>query len=414
MSFQKPKSIEKSCYKYKETWSPVNDLLPEQVTIGSNNKIWFICFVCNHEYQQSPKSKSTKGSGCRYCVNNLRCGNCNMCLDNSCFRYKNIWSDKNKEKCEQIAISSNKKFLFNCDICSHDYQQAPSNKLYRGSGCPYCNNKLRCGNCDHCLKNSCFRYKELWSDKNKENCEKIALSCHKKFLFNCDTCNHEYEQSPNDKTHRGSGCPYCNNKLRCGDCEHCLKNSCFRYKEIWSDKNKENCGEIALQSNKKFLFNCDTCKHEYEQSPNDKTNKGQDCPFCINKNELKVANFLKEQRIKFKRQFSFENIKKYYDFYLPDFNLILEIDGDQHFRQVSNWVCSDVTMNNDIEKMKTGLEKSISFLRIYQPDIWEDKIDWKTVILKNLYKRTLPDITYVSSKTDIYDSHKNQPYEEIR
>jgi len=52
-----------------------------------------------------------------------------------------------------------------------------------------------------------------------------------------------------------------------------------------------------------------------------------------------------------------------------------------------------------------GVANSISFLRIYQPDIWEEKIDWKTIILKNLYKRTLPDITYISSNSDIYNVH---------
>ena len=183
-----------------------------------------------------------------------------------------------------------------------------------------------------------------------------------------------------------------------------IEKSCFIYKDIWSDKNKEKCEYVAISCNKKFIFNCLNCSHEYLQSPNSKT-LGSGCPYCVNKTELKVADFLKEQNIKFKRQFNIENIKKYYDFYLPDFDLILEIDGDQHFRQVSNWGCPDVTINNDIEKMKTGLENSISFLRIYQPDIWKDKIDWKTIILKNLYKRTLPDITYISSNSDIYNVH---------
>jgi very-short-patch-repair endonuclease len=408
----KPKSIEKSCYKYKDNWSYKNSISPELVSISSNKKYWFNCDICSHEYEQSPNSKS-KGAGCPYCVNQKRCGDCTMCLDNSCFRYKDEWSDNNKEKCEYVAISSGKKFLFNCLKCSHEYEQIPRDKTNKGVSCPYCANQKRCGGCERCLKNSCFIYKDTWSDNNKEKCEYVALSNGKKFWFNCLNCNHEYEQSPANKT-SGRGCPYCVNKLRCGDCETCLKNSCFRYKDDWSDKNKEKCEYVALSSVKKFLFNCDTCNHEYEQSPNHKTNLGAGCPYCVNKTELKVADFLKQQNIKFISQFKIENIRKYYDFYLPDFNLILEIDGNQHFKQVSNWGCSDVNMKNDIEKMKTGLAKSISFLRIYQPDIWEDKIDWKTVILKNLYKRTLPDISYVSSNNGIYDVHKVASYEEIK
>jgi very-short-patch-repair endonuclease len=323
-------------------------------------------------------------------------------IGKSCYIYKDIWSDKNELLPEMVAISSCKKFIFNCNRCSHDYQQTPNSKS-KGSGCRYCINKLRCGNCTMCLDNSCFIYKNIWSYKNKEKCEQIAISSGKKFLFNCGICNHEYEQRPSDKKTQGSGCSYCANKSRCGGCEICLKNSCFIYKDIWSDKNKEICEEIALSSHKKFLFNCLKCSHDYEQTPGNKS-KGADCPYCVNKTELKVTEFLKKQNIKFKRQFK---IKKYYDFYLPDFNLILEIDGDQHFKQVSNWGCPEETMNNDIEKMKTGLENSISFLRIYQPDIWKEKIDWKTVILKNLYIRTFPDISYVSSNYNIYDSHNS-------
>jgi very-short-patch-repair endonuclease len=332
MSFKKPKSIEKSCYIYRDTWSSKNDILPELVSISSNKKYWFNCFVCSHEYEQSPLNKTS------------------------------------------------------------------------GNGCPYCANKLRCGECDKCLKNSCFIYKEEWSDKNKEKCEYVAISSGKKYWFNCLKCSHEYEQTPNKKL-SGRGCPYCANQKRCGECERCLNNSCFRYKATWSDNNKEKCECVALNSNKKYWFNCLECSNEYEQSPGDKTNKGRGCPYCVNKTELKVTDFLKEQNIKFESQFKIKNIKKYYDFYLPDFDLILEIDGNQHFKQVSNWCCHEKTINNDIEKMKTGLENSLSFLRIYQPDIWGNKIDWKTTILKNLYKRTLPDISYVSSKTDIYNVH---------
>jgi very-short-patch-repair endonuclease len=400
MGFRKPKSIEKSCYIYKAIWSSKNDLLPEMVSISSKNKIWFNCLNCSHEYEQSP-AKKTLGSGCPYCANKSRCGGCEICLKKSCFRYKYNWSDKNKQKCEKIALQNNKKFWFNCDICSHEYEQSPLNKT-SGRGCPYCSNKLRCGKCQICLKNSCFIYKDEWSCKNKEKCEYVAISSHKKFIFNCLKCSHEYHQKPNSKT-SGKGCPYCSNQKRCGDCDICLKNSCFIYKKIWSDKNKEKYEDVAISSHKKFIFNCLKCSHEYEQTPNSKTNNGQGCPHCVNKTELKVADFLKQQSIKFISQFKIN--RKCYDFYLPDFNLILEIDGDQHFKQVSNWESHEQNMNNDIEKMKTGLAKSMSFLRIYQPDIWGDKIDWKTVILKNLYKRTLPDITYVSSKTDIYDSH---------
>jgi hypothetical protein len=323
-------------------------------------------------------------------------------IEKSCYIYKDIWSDKNEIEPQNVSVGSSKKILFNCLKCSHEYFQSPNKKIL-GRGCHYCSNKLRCGKCKSCLEKSCFIYKDIWSDKNKEDCKEVAISCHKKYWFNCEVCGHEYKQCPHSKK-SGSGCPYCANIKRCGKCEYCLENSCFRYKNIWSDKNKEYCEEVALYCHKKYLFNCLICKNTYIQSPSDKSS-GNQCSLCVNKTELKVLNFLKEQKINVKRQYKIKDIKKYYDFYLPDFALIIEIDGDQHFRQVSNWGCHEEAMKNDIQKMQTGMEDSISFLRIYQPDIYSGKIDWKTIILKNLYKRTLPDITYISSNSNIYDKH---------
>jgi len=400
MVFQKPKSIEKSCYIYKDIWSDKNEIEPEKVSIGSSKKLLFNCLKCSHEYFQSPKSKSS-GNGCPYCANKSRCGNCEHCLNNSCYRYKDIWSDKNIQRCENVAFNCHGKFWFDCSKCNHSYNQSISGNK---RGCPYCNNTIRCGNCERCLENSCFRYKDIWSVKNKEKCEAIALNSHEKFWFDCLKCNHSYDTTPNYKS-QGRHCPYCVNIKRCGSCEFCLNNSCYRYKDIWSVKNNEKCEEIAPSDNKKYWFDCLKCKNTYEQTANDKTNKGASCPLCINKTESKVTNFLHEKNIIFKRQYKIKDIKKYYDFYLPDFYLIIEIDGDQHFSQVSNWGCHKETTKNDVQKMQTGIENSISFLRIYQPDIFNDKIDWKTIILKNLYKRTLPDITYISSNSNIYDKH---------
>jgi hypothetical protein len=229
-------------------------------------------------------------------------------IEKSCYIYKDIWSDKNKEKCEYVAIGSNKKFIFNCLKCSHDYEQSPDNKSSMGQGCPYCANQKRCGGCEHCLNNSCFRYKDIWSVKNNQECEYVAIGSRKKFLFNCLICGHEYLQSPNKKL-LGRACHYCSNQKRCGGCERCLNNSCYIYKDIWSNKNKEKCEYVAISCNKKFIFNCLNCSHEYLQSPNSKT-LGSGCPYCVNKTELKVADFLQEQNITFKSQFNISNIKK--------------------------------------------------------------------------------------------------------
>jgi very-short-patch-repair endonuclease len=257
------------------------------------------------------------------------------------------------------------------------------------------------------LEKSCNVYAIIWSNKNDISPDLVFISSNKKFWFNCNVCSHEYEQTPANKT-RGSGCPFCSNKKLCIDkyCSFCLPKSCNVYSNIWSPKNNKKSEEVAISSNKKYLFDCHKCDHNYEQTPNDKT-RGKGCPYCINKTERKVADYLKEQKIKFKKEFKIDN-KKRYDFYLPDFNLILEVDGDQHFRQVSNWKSCEYTIENDIQKMNTALENGFSVLRIYQPDIFNDIIDWKRFIKDNLYLRKISDITCKSSVAGIYNNHLEQ------
>jgi very-short-patch-repair endonuclease len=156
---------------------------------------------------------------------------------------------------------------------------------------------------------------------------------------------------------------------------------------------------------KKYWFKCNDCIIEYEQRPNGKTNKEAGCPRCVNKTEKKVGDYFNEYDIKFITQYQFSELKRYYDFCLPEFNLIIEIDGDQHFKQVGNWKSHEITLQNDIQKMKVAKEHGYSVLRIYQPDIWNEKVDWRQAILDNMYLRTIPDVTCISSIPEIYNNH---------
>lgn len=405
-----PKTLEKSCDRYKDIWSNKNELRADQVFISSGVKFWFDCPECSHSYEQRPSDK-TRGNGCPFCANKKICGNisCEFCLIKSCYKYKEIWNSKNELNPEKVISETVKKYTFDCIKCFHEYDQQPYSKK-SGTGCPYCakfNSKL-CGDksCLFCLPKSCYRYKDIWSKKNDKTPEQVSISNSTKYLFNCMDCNHFYSQSPQNKTNCGNGCPFCSNRKICGNinCLFCLPKSCNVYSDIWSSKNDKNPEQVSISNGTKYFFNCLDCSHEYYQTPANKTCLGRGCPTCKNKTERKVADFLKEINVKFKKEFKIDSNKRY-DFYLQDFNLIIEIDGEQHFRQVRNWKCHEKTIENDIKKMKTAIENGYSILRIYQPDIWKEKIDWKKYIKDNFYLRKTPTICYQASVFGTYDDH---------
>ena len=52
--------------------------------------------------------------------------------------------------------------------------------------------------------------------------------------------------------------------------------------KYWSNRNEKKPHEVALNSHKKFWFDCNECGHEFEIALNC-LNKGSWCSYCANK-----------------------------------------------------------------------------------------------------------------------------------
>lgn len=83
---------------------------------------------------------------------------------------------------------------------------------------------------------------------------------------------------------------------------------------------------------------CKICGHIW--SPIGRSLKnGQGCPSCIlSKGEIKVGHFLDNNNIVYIAQKTFDDCvykeKLRFDFYLPNHNILIEYDGEQHFKPV--------------------------------------------------------------------------------
>lgn len=126
-----------------------------------------------------------------------------------------------------------------------------------------------------------------------------------------------------------------------------------------------------------------TCKihGDFEQVA-DKHLHGHGCPSCINKTEGKLYNKLILCYSTIIRQLKNEwcsNKKKRqlpFDFCIPENKIIIELDGGQHFEQVSNWTSPEEQFENDKFKEKCANENGYSIIRILQEDVWNDTYDW--------------------------------------
>ena len=113
----------------------------------------------------------------------------------------------------------------------------------------------------------------------------------------------------------------------------------------------------------------------------------QSCGCLISKGEQKIMQILQENNIIFERQKTFNNCifpntKAYakFDFYLPNFNILIEYDGIQHYQENFGWNTKESfekLQKRDLFKSEWCKINNIPLIRISYLDF--DKIDYSYI-----------------------------------
>lgn len=197
------------------------------------------------------------------------------------------WSNNNELKPSEISKGSSKHFYFNCDKCNHEFLMQ-LNVVTRGGWCNYCSNTKLCddNNCKICFDKSFASHEKskYWSSKNDVTPRHVFKVTAKKYLFKCNTCNHEFINNPSHVSN-GRWCPYCcvPQKQLCGskECSDCYNKSFASHEKsvYWSDKNEVKPEFVMKNGDKKIWFNCDKCNHDFETQIK-RVSKDGWCPYC--------------------------------------------------------------------------------------------------------------------------------------
>ena len=70
-----------------------------------------------------------------------------------------------------------------------------------------------------------------------------------------------------------------------------------------------------------------------------------------------------------------------FDFVIEALKVIIELDGPQHFKQVRNWMNPSKAYLRDRYKEYVAKQNGYTVIRILQEDAWEDRIEWKPLLL---------------------------------
>ena len=110
--------------------------------------------------------------------------------------------------------------------------------------------------------------------------------------------------------------------------------------KLINGNNYDYSKSIYIKAITKITIKCNKCEYEFKQLPNSHL-RGIGCPHCKKSHgEKRIARFLKKLNINFEIEKHYNNLRGEkngllrYDFYLLDFNTLIEYDGQQHFDRI--------------------------------------------------------------------------------
>lgn len=418
---------ERSLASYPKSvyWDPNNETSPRFVFKGEGKKEYSFLCNCGHKINKTPKSVLSS-RWCQYCAshNSKVCDDltCAYCFSRSFASSLSapFWHPDNEKTARQVTISSKERVNFICPI-GHIFE-AYVFEMNRKFNCPCCTGNTLCKNlnCEQCASKSFQSHpmSKHWCASNPKTPRELFLNSTEMGDVLCPYCNHHFPSCPM-YINIGRWCPFCtkyNGKV-CKDltCNHCFNRSFASDPNAiyWAPNNKKTAREVLRWSSEKHDFICEAghTSNIFVFS----VTQGYWCGKCKHKTQRKLLEHLIPIYSDVEGQKTFDWCKNInhlpFDFYIPQLNLIIELDGPQHFRQIQNWDTPERIQERDVYKMNACLQHGISMVRILQRDVWRDRINWKVRLAEKLQQYPIPQIITISegNEYDVYSGRIQIP-----
>lgn len=154
----------------------------------------------------------------------------------------------------------------------------------------------------------------------------------------------KFKQSPTAHIQQKQGCPTCAKNIRAKICGYPRKTTEQFIKEAKQKHGKKYDYSQTKYTNIVSKLKIICVEHGAFEQEAKAHLRGQGCPVCANIArsiifESRGEKYIKEELIKrgvyFEKQKTFSECKRKlllrYDFYLPDYNVLIEFDGEQHY-----------------------------------------------------------------------------------
>lgn len=419
--------------KFKEKLAKINsevDVVGEY--INAKTKIKCMCKLCSNMFECTPNNL-LGGQACPLCHNYKIIHKNNKNIDNLLSNIYEKFSDF-----EFIEIPSNRKqkVLCQCNLCDNQWKTNLQNlfALSTKYACLNCNKIMKysqeidelakklnitvkyenilnrdekiycqCNTCGYAWNSKLAHLRQMKYCKNCINKRKLTheefieqikklnpnvdilskyINSNTKILCHCKLCDTTYYTLPRDAKN--------------GICQGCAS---IKMRKLFAKTTKEFENDIKELYGDEYqvegeYVNCRTsisikhilCENSFLFTPNNIYNDNkQICPFCYDKNsvgERCIQHFLNSNNIQYQIHKTFpglcgkRNGKLSYDFYLKDYNILIEFQGIQHYQPINKFGGEEkfkIQQEHDRRKREYAEKNDMVLLEIRYDEI--DNID---------------------------------------
>lgn len=301
-----------------------------------------------------------------------------------------------RKKCDKARTKSNAKFLeqlkkinpniepleeykrhdikmkFRCNVCNHEWLSIPDNIIHRGS-CPACS-KSKSSNLQ--MKSHEDFVNEILSINDNIVVLGRYTGAFEKIKCLCKIHNEVFYSPPTHMLEGKFGCKQCRSNK--------ISSALIKKNEVFANELSEVHPHIKMVgryrgANIKLGVKCDRCGTEWNTTPSSLLS-GHGCPRCLlSKGELKISRYLDSSGISYTPQMKFRDLRGVggkrhlplsYDFYIPEYNLLIEYQGEFHDRtsNIQTAEMFEIQKKHDELKRKYAKDNNINLLEIWYKD----------------------------------------------
>ena len=203
----------------------------------------------------------------------------------------------------------------------------------------------------------------------------ISSETKDRIFYKCKICNKEWDTCV-ASLRGGSGCPECAKRIR-GEKRR------KTHKDFVEELHRVQPNLIPLSkyqgTHKLVKILCTIHNNEFDSYPANLLNNSAHCPICTrerisslpSKGEQRIQSYLDNKKIEYDPEHTFDDCKNIkllpFDFFLCDLNIVIEFDGEQHYRPIELFGGEEQFKRrqiNDAIKTKYCNENHIKLIRI--------------------------------------------------